>query len=142
MTPAPRSVRLYREAAILSASPGQLVLMLFDGALRFMEAAVRGSDETDFVRRNEQIHNNVLRAQAILTELQATLNHDAGGELATTLFRLYDFMQEQLRKANMEKQPEPIRVVQRLLGEIRDGWSQMLSQPVAAQVPEKLAAAA
>jgi flagellar protein FliS len=141
MIPAPRSVRLYREAAILSASPGQLVLMLFDGALRFTEAAARGGDEPDFVRRNEQIHNNVLRAQAILTELQATLNHDAGGEFAGTLFRLYDYMQEQLRKANLEKQIEPIRLVQRLLSEIRDAWAEMLVQSSAAPAAEKLAVA-
>jgi flagellar protein FliS len=139
MMPTPRSARLYREAAILSASPGQLVLMLFDGAMRFMDAATRGFDEPDFVQRNEQIHNNLTRARAILTELQATLNHDAG-EYAVTLFRLYDYMQRQLLEANLKKTPEPIHIVQRLLGEIRDAWAEMLTQPGSAPALEKLAA--
>jgi flagellar protein FliS len=124
----PRSTRIYREAATQSASPGQLVLMLFDGALRFMEAAATSFDEEDFIRRNERIHNNLTKAQAILTELQATLDLKAGGEFGTTMFRLYDYMQEQLRLANWNKEPQPLHVVQRLLGEVRDAWAQMLEQ--------------
>ena len=65
--------------------------MLFDGALRFMTAAEIGFQEENFARRNEQIHNNILRAQAIITELQATLNMEVGGEFSENLYRLYDF---------------------------------------------------
>lgn len=128
MTMHPKHARAYREAATRTASPGKLVLMLFDGALRFMDAAMRGFDETDFVKRNEAIHNNLMKTQAILTELQATLNVEAGGEFGQTMFRLYDYMQDQLRKANLEKTVEPISVVRRLLNDIRDAWAQMLEQ--------------
>jgi flagellar protein FliS len=115
--------------------------MLLDGALRFMDSAVQGFEESNFVRRNELVHNNVLKSQAILSELQASLNLDAGGEFGSTMFRLYDFMLEQLRQANLKKVVEPIRVVMQLLGEIREAWSQMLLQQPAARPAEGLAAA-
>ena len=134
-------LKVYREAAARSSSPGQLVLMLLDGALRFMDSAVQGFEESNFVRRNELVHNNVLKSQAILSELQASLNLDAGGEFGSTMFRLYDFMLEQLRQANLKKVVEPIRVVMQLLGEIREAWSQMLLQQPAARPVEGLAAA-
>ncbi|MEY5010446.1 MAG: hypothetical protein RLZZ253_1585 [Verrucomicrobiota bacterium] len=134
-------LKVYREAAARSSSPGQLVLMLLDGALRFMDSAVQGFEESNFVRRNELVHNNVLKSQAILSELQASLNLDAGGEFGSTMFRLYDFMLEQLRQANLKKVVEPIRVVMQLLGEIREAWSQMLLQQPAARPAEGLAAA-
>ena len=134
-------LKVYREAAARSSSPGQLVLMLLDGALRFMDSAVQGFEEANFVRRNELVHNNVLKSQAILSELQASLNLDAGGEFGSTMFGLYDFMLEQLRQANLKKVVEPIRVVMQLLGEIREAWSQMLLQQPTARPVEGLAAA-
>jgi flagellar protein FliS len=123
-----RSVNTYRNNAIHSASPGQLVLMLYDGALRFMDNAVRGFDEPNFITANEQIHNNLIKTQAIITELQATLDFDQGGEIARNLYRIYEFMQDQLRTANRDKAKEPIHVVQKLLSDIRDAWAQMLDQ--------------
>jgi flagellar protein FliS len=134
-------LKVYREAAARSSSPGQLVLMLLDGALRFMDSAVQGFEESNFIRRNELVHNNVLKSQAILSELQASLNLDAGGEFGSTMFRLYDFMLEQLRQANLKKVVEPIRVVMQLLGEIREAWSQMLLQQPTPRPAEGLAAA-
>ncbi len=102
--------------------------MLFDGALRFMTAAEIGFQEENFARRNEQIHNNILRAQAIITELQATLNMEVGGEFSENLYRLYDFMQNQLSQANREKNLDKIKVVVGFVQDIREAWAQMLLQ--------------
>lgn len=126
MTPA-NPAQLYKKAAAFSASPGQLVLMLYDGALRFCRQALEGLDEPDFIRSQEITHNNIVRAQAILTELQATLNFEKGEELAQTLFRLYDYMQTELLKANRDRAKEPLNNVIRFLGEIRDSWAEMLA---------------
>jgi len=134
-------LKVYREAAARSSSPGQLVLMLLDGALKFMDTAVQGFDESNFARRNELVHNNVVKSQAILSELQASLNLEAGGEFGGTMFKLYDYMLEQLRMANLKKVVEPIRVVIQLLGEIREAWSQMLLQQPQIRTAEGLAAA-
>ncbi len=102
--------------------------MLFDGALRFLTAAELGFNEENFARQNEQVHNNIQRTQAIITELQATLNMEKGGEFSENLYRLYDFMQEHLNQANREKSPAKIKIVFGFMQDIRDAWAQMLLQ--------------
>lgn len=134
MKPA-NKLNIYRKTATTTASPGELVLMLYDGALRFMAAAELGFEEEHFARRNEQIHNNILRAQAIITELQATLNMEKGGAFSENLYRLYDFMQNHLSLANREKSPEKIKIVTGFMQDIRDAWAQMLLQQSASQAP-------
>ncbi|RRJ96247.1 flagellar export chaperone FliS [Opitutaceae bacterium TAV4] len=119
--------RLYQRQSILTASPGQLVVMLYDGALRFMALARENFKlpATDH-HRIEHIHNALLRAQAILRELQATLNHDAGGEVAANLDRLYDYHIRRLDEANRRKDEAPIIEVEHLVGQLRDAWAEML----------------
>jgi flagellar protein FliS len=107
--------------------------MLFDGALRFMAAAELGFNEENFARQNELIHNNIQRTQAIITELQATLNMEKGGEFSENLYRLYDFMQEHLNQANREKSREKIKTVAAFMQDVRDAWAQMLLQTAAEQ---------
>ncbi len=109
--------------------------MLYDGSLRFMAAAELGFQEDHFARRNEVIHNNILRAQAIITELQATLNMEQGGAFSENLYRLYDFMQNHLSQANREKSIDKIKVVAGFMQDIRDAWAQMLLQQSAAEAP-------
>ena len=71
----------YKAQSVQTASPGKLVLMLFDGYLRFTTAAKRAFDETDFTKRNEGVNNNLIRAQNIVTELQSSLDMSVPGEL-------------------------------------------------------------
>lgn len=123
--------RSYKSAAVTTAPPGQLVLMLFDGSLRFLAAARYGFDIDNVTQRNEQIHNNLVRTQKILCELQCSLDLRAGGEFAKTMWALYDFMRDQLQRANLKKEREPIGVVEKIVGELRDAWAQMLDQSVA-----------
>ena len=98
-----------------------------------MAAAELGFQEENFARRNEQIHNNIMRTQAIITELQATLNMEKGGEFSENLYRLYDFMQDHLSQANREKNLDKIKTVAGFIQDIRDAWSQMLLQTSAEQ---------
>jgi flagellar protein FliS len=122
-----RFVKSYRTLAVTTASPGQLILMLFDGALRFLTEAQDGFDDPDFVKRNERIHNNLVKAQNVLKELQGSLNMEVG-EFSERMYALYNFMMAQLRLANLKKDPEPLRVVIGMLNGIRDAWAQMLEQ--------------
>ena len=118
----------YRAAAVKTATPGQLVLMLFDGALRNVATALAGFAIESVGVRIEQINNHLLKSQAIVRELQGSLDLKAGGEFATTMWALYDFMLDRLRVANLQKDPEPIRIVERLLTEVRGAWATMLTQ--------------
>lgn len=121
--------RTYRANAVLTASPGQLVLMLYDGALACMgrarEALERPGQDA---RRIEVINTQLLKAQAILTELQNGLNHEAGGEVAANLDGLYNYYNRRLFEANLRKEVGPVVEVERLLGDLRSGWAEMLAQ--------------
>jgi flagellar protein FliS len=126
--PIAQVARNYQAAAVKTASPGQLVLMLFDGALRRVANALGGFEIEAIGPRFEQINNQLIKAQAILRELQSSLDLKAGGEFAKKMWALYDFMLERLHAANIAKDPEPIRIVERLLGEVRDAWATMLAK--------------
>ena len=121
--------RTYRANAVLTASPGQLVLMLYDGALKALALAQEAFKmPDDDLRRIETINHHLLKAQSIITELQSGLNMEAGGDFAKTMHRLYDYHNRRLLEANMRKQVAPVIEVERLLREIRDAWAQMLAQ--------------
>ena len=125
--------RTYRSNAILTASPGQLVLMLYDGALKALALAREAfATPAEDPRRIQGINQQLLKAQAILTELQNGLNLETGGEFAQTMHRLYDYHNRRLFEANLRKQEAPVIEVERLVRELRDAWAQMLSQQDAA----------
>ena len=127
MNPA-QFAKSYRSVAVTTATPGQLVLMLYDGALRFLATAARGFELTSTGEKYETINNNLLKTQLILRELQTSLDLKAGGEFAKTMWALYDFMLDQLRTANMQKVAGPIQTVEGLILELRGAWAQMLEQ--------------
>ena len=120
--------KTYRQAAVATATPGQLILMLFDGALRSMAIALDAFQEEDPIRRNERIHNKLVNAHDIILELQTSLDLKVPGDFPRRMWALYDFMMAQLRQANLHKDPEPIRIVERLLRKIRDAWAEMLDR--------------
>ena len=110
----------YKTNSVETASPGKLVLMLYDGALRFMHAAKRGFELENFTRKNEEVNNNLIKAQNIITELQSSLDLGVPGELPETLYRL--------QQANINKDPEPIKLAETTIQELRDAWAEMLTQ--------------
>ena len=119
--------RTYQAQAVLSASPGRLVLMLYDGTLRFLDHARDAlQSPEDTPRRIETINTYLIKAQNILAELQASLNHDVGGEYSANLDRLYDYYMRRLFEANLKKQVEPVIEVEALVRQLRDGWAEML----------------
>jgi flagellar secretion chaperone FliS len=126
----------YQQVATQTAPPGQLVLMLYEGAIRFLERAVGGFNLEDPAEFNQTISNNILRAQDIIFELNVTLNIQDGGELAMTLRQLYDYMGRQLTEANLRKAIEPLQEVVKRMTVLRDAWAQMLiNQGQPAEVP-------
>lgn len=119
--------RTYQTQSVMTASPGQLVLMLYDGALRFLRQARAGFEmPEDDLRRIEIINRNLLKTQAIIDELQDTLDKRAGGEFALTMERLYEYHRTQLIQANIRKDPELLAPVEKFLEEIRGAWAEML----------------
>ena len=117
----------YRQVATLTAPPGQIVLMLFDGALRSLERSLPGFTNGDPAEANMLIHNNLERAQEIIRELDFSLNMEQGGECASTLRRLYQYFVRRLSESNLKKRREGVDEVIRHLYVLRDAWATMLN---------------
>ena len=129
--------RIYRSNAVLTASPGQLVLMLYDGILTALAKAKDALERPEGdMRRLEIVNQQLLKAQAIISELQSGLNFEVGGEVAKTLDRVYDYYNRRLFEANMRKQVGPVVEVEKMIGELRSGWAEMLTKQGAAPARE------
>jgi flagellar secretion chaperone FliS len=111
----------YRQTQVQTASPTELVVMLYRGAIRFTKAGIDGVNRGDI----QAAHAGFVRAQQIVTELSATLNLERGGELARQLRTIYTFVSDLLMKANIRKAVEPAMHVVRLLEELLSAWEQI-----------------
>jgi flagellar protein FliS len=118
----------YKASSVQTASPGKLVLMLFDGYLRFTAAATKSWDEPDLIKKNEGINNNLIKAQNIVTELQSSLDLTVPGDLPGTLYRLYDYVLTNLQQANINKDVQKVVEADKVITELREAWSEMLTQ--------------
>jgi flagellar secretion chaperone FliS len=116
----------YRQIATQTAPPGQLILMLYDGALRFLEQGLTGFSHTDPGQFNMTIHNNFQRARTIIQELNRILDMERGGECAATLRRLYDYFERRIWESNLKKRPEGAKEVVGHLMVLRGAWATML----------------
>jgi flagellar secretion chaperone FliS len=108
----------YRQSAVLSASPERLVVMLYDGARRFLNQAAVAMGE----RNIELAHNKLRRAEDILLHLRETLDIEQG-EVALRLRTIYLFCQGHLRQARLDQDPQKIEQVSALLTQLREAWA-------------------
>jgi flagellar secretion chaperone FliS len=119
------SVSAYKETSVRTASGGKMVLMLYDGAIRNIDAAI-GYIESG-TKQLDLVNSAVLKAQDIITELMVSLDFDKGGEIATKLFGLYRFFNDQLMEGNLNKDAEPLKSVRSMMSELRSAWAQIAS---------------
>lgn len=118
----------YLQNAILTAGPGQLTLMLYRGAGKF----IRQAREQLAVRNISGTHEAILRTQDILTYLMETVNPDL--EIGKNLFALYEYMHFRLVEANVKKDPAILEEVAGLLEELAGAWAEALKQASAGAV--------
>ncbi len=112
----------YKENAILTASPEELVLMLYNGIIRFIEEAKGAIEKKDYMAAN----NSIQRAQDIITELMLTL--DMNYDISKNLYSLYDYMLRRLIDANVKKDVTILEEVKGFAIELRDTWSVALNK--------------
>ena len=110
----------YKSIQIETATPERLLLMLYDGAIRFLTIAKTAMID----KQIETAHNNLLKGEAIIIELMSVLNFDVGGDIAKNLFSLYDFMYRHLVQANIKKEPDIVHEVIDLLADLRKTWAE------------------
>lgn len=112
----------YQQAQVATADRGRLLLLMFDGGLKFLAQARAGLEADDLPR----FAHHLGRGQAVIAELLHTLDHKAGGEIAANLERLYHFMLEHLVQANVQKSVRHIEQVHRLLDTIAGAYREIL----------------
>ncbi len=117
----------YRTDAVTTAGPQQLVLMLYEAAIASVQGAQRHLADGPGAAP-EAAHRSLTKAQDIVLELQMSLDHDAGGPIATSLDALYGFCIDRLVAANLGKDPGPLGGVAAVLTELRDAWSAALRE--------------
>ena len=117
-------LKQYRQTQIDTAPKEQILLMLYDGAVRFLNQAKAGFAEKNI----EKIHNNIVKVQNIITEFESTLDMKTGGEFAQNLFALYEYINNQLLLANIKKREECLDEALKHMTELRDTWRQAVKQ--------------
>ncbi|HEX4343479.1 MAG TPA: flagellar export chaperone FliS [Verrucomicrobiae bacterium] len=116
----------YRQIATQTAPPGQLILMLYEGAIRALERALPAFDFKDPGESISTIHNNLQRALDIVRELNMALNLEKGGDCATNLRRLYNYIEKRIWESNLKKNRVGVEESIGHLTVLRDAWSTML----------------
>ena len=125
MVHASRAAQHYMQTQVRSSSPLELVVMLYDGAIRTTGAALDAMSRGDIRARREAVSKTL----AILGELQGTLNLEQGGEVAERLDALYTWMTDAIVEATVKQDPQPLHDVRRILDVLRDGWQQIATKP-------------
>lgn len=110
----------YRNNQILTASQEQILLLLYDGAIRFCRQAIAACEAGD----HQEKQGRIGKTYAIIDEFSNSLNHDIGGDIAIDLERLYDFMMRQLNEARREETTDKLKVVENLLIDLRATWGE------------------
>jgi len=123
----------YRKAQVATVDRGRLIVLLYEGAISFLIKAEACLGEGDIPAASNLIN----RAQDIIDELNASLNMDEGGDIAANLRRLYLFMGDQLVKAKIKADAEPVKDVARMLGNLNEAWREAVSKPEAREVLER-----
>ena len=114
----------YKQAAVLTASREQILLMMYERAIKFTKIAISAMEEKRIADRG----TNILRAYDIVMELHTTLDHKVGGDLAKQLENLYLFMLDQYTKANIKSDVGPLKSNLKILENLYDGWKQAVEK--------------
>jgi flagellar protein FliS len=114
------AAQIYGQNKINTATPAELTLMLYEGAIKFCNKAIDGVRENDL----EKVHNNIRKVENIIMEFQATLNHKYA--VAKDFDVIYDYVYRKLVQANIDKTEESLEDVLKELRELRDDWKEIM----------------
>ncbi len=114
----------YKTTSIQSASREKLLLMMYEGAIKFTKLAIQAAEEKKIADRGM----NIGRAYDIVMELNNTLDHKVGGDISKNLEQLYMYITDQYTQANITGKPEPLKEALKLLETLYDGWQKAVEQ--------------
>jgi flagellar protein FliS len=129
------ALSVYRETRIKTASQGQLIIMLYDAAIKQLDHSL------DLIGKNrsgkqdpgsiETINKGILKTQEIVTELMVSLDFDRGGEIAKNLFSLYVWFNQELLEANISHDARRILIVRNQINDLRSAWTEVVAKNTA-----------
>lgn len=126
-----RGAQAYTQTQVsTTTSQQQLIVMAYDGVLRFLARAKERMRE----REIEATEQDLVRARAVVEELASTLNMEAGGQIAKNLWNLYIYFSQKITEANLTKTPGPVDEILPILRDLRDGWVKLEVPPDDLQV--------
>ncbi|MHC4155713.1 MAG: flagellar export chaperone FliS [Planctomycetota bacterium] len=111
-------IAAYQETSVTTQGKGRLIVLLYDGAIKFMRLALKELEAGNYEAKGRYI----TKAQDIINELNAVLDIDAGGEIAANLRKLYCFMNSRLTEANTKGDAQMIREVITIMEELNQSW--------------------
>ena len=114
----------YKDAQYSTASPEQLMLMLYEGAIKFARQAQEEMREKNI----EGANNKLKKTGDIISELMVSLDMEQGGEIARNLYNLYDYMSRRLIQANIRKDPGLVDEVITLLTSLKESWEEVIGR--------------
>lgn len=114
----------YKTTAVTSASREKILLMLYEAAIKFVKLAITACEEKKVADRG----TNIIKAYDIIMELNNTLDHKVGGDIAKNLEQLYMYMTDQLTKANMTGSVEALQNALKILETLYEGWQQAVEK--------------
>jgi flagellar protein FliS len=117
------ATHLYQETTVTTQNRGKLIVLLYDGAIKFLRQAILNLSSDDYPAKAR----NLRKAQDIILELNTVLDMESGGEVAQNLRSLYNFMNRQLTQANIKNDREMIQDVIRLLETLNQSWRAITS---------------
>lgn len=117
-----RAYAAYNNGKVLTATPAELTLMLYEGAIKFANIAIVAIEKNDI----EKAHNNIIKTERIIIEFQSTLDHRY--EVAKDFDAVYTYLIRRLRDANFKKDPEILREVLKHLRTMRDTWKEVMEK--------------
>ncbi len=112
---------VYQKAAVSTVDQRKLIVLLYDGAIKFLTIAVNRIESGD----SYEAHTNLVRGKSIVAELLASLNLEQGGEIAANLQRLYAYIFSELIDANIERNTSRVESVIEMLKDLRDAWKSL-----------------
>lgn len=122
----------YKETTIKTAGQGQLIVMLYDEAVKQLTKAIELLELNNTKKKDpgriEQINKSLMKTEEILTELMVSLDFEQGGEISKNLFSLYTWFNRELMEANINKDVKRMLVVKNMLCELRNTWNKVANQ--------------
>ena len=126
------AISTYRETRVKTASQGQLIIMLYEQAVKHLDRGLELLGMNAGGKKNpgniEKISKCIVRTQEIITELAVSLDFEQGGEIAKNLFSLYTWFNKELIEANIHQDIRRITVIRNQLSELKNAWAEIVSK--------------